>query len=194
MKYHYNWQPLKIVPTYIKPEEPKLELKEEYTPEYKERIADPVKKDHLTYLNHLDLKEENDDNEPTVPTTEEVTPTIPETTPEETTPASPVVHSSSNGGGGSSSRPVTIIETSPSIEEEEVIEEIPTPVIEESTTAFDEGVRGVDRPMPVGRDTPTGDTSTSNRNLIISLSSCFILVMWLCVFCKMKFFDFLKKF
>jgi len=64
MKYNYYWQPLRIVATYLKPEEPKLELKEEYVPEYKEKIADPIKKEHLTYLNHLDLKEENN-NDPT---------------------------------------------------------------------------------------------------------------------------------
>lgn len=70
MIYNYYWKILKKVNTYIEPEEPKLELKEEYIPEYKEKIAEPEKKEHLTYLNHLEIKEE--------PKTEEK----PETTPE----------------------------------------------------------------------------------------------------------------
>ena len=198
MKYHYYWHPLKIVATYLKPEEPKLELKEEYTSEYKERITDPVKKDHLTYLNHLDLKEGNDDNdndEPIIPITEKATPTVLETTQEETISTSSIVHHSSSKGGGSSSRPITIIETSPSIVEEEIIEEIPTPVIEESTTAFNETVKEVNNPALVGRNTSTGDNSTMNIKLVLCMLSCSILGIWSYIkFCKIKFFDFLKNF
>lgn len=59
MVYNYSWKALKKVATYTKPNEPQLELKEEYIPEYKEKLADPEKKEYLTHLNHLDLKEEN---------------------------------------------------------------------------------------------------------------------------------------
>lgn len=58
MVYNYYWKALRKVKTYVKPEAPQLELKEEYTPEYKEKLADPEKKEYLTYLNHLELKEE----------------------------------------------------------------------------------------------------------------------------------------
>lgn len=61
MVYNYYWKTLKKVKTYVKPEEPQLVLKEEYTPEYKEKLADPEKEEYLTHLNHLDLKEEPKD-------------------------------------------------------------------------------------------------------------------------------------
>ena len=118
MKYNYYWQPLRIVATYVKPEEPKLELKEEYVPEYKEKIADPVKKDHLPYLNHLDLKEENNDDDPIPPTPtpteedkeEEITPTVPaDETPAETQPeVTPTSTSSGSGHHHSEPSRVTI--------------------------------------------------------------------------------------
>ena len=61
MTYTYAWQALTQHATYTKPEEPKLELQEEYTPKYQERISEPEKKSYADILNHLDkmpLKEE----------------------------------------------------------------------------------------------------------------------------------------
>ena len=61
MTYTYAWQALTQHATYIKPEEPKLELKEEYTPDYEERVPEPEKKSYADILSHLDkmpLKEE----------------------------------------------------------------------------------------------------------------------------------------
>lgn len=54
MIYTYAWQALTQHATYIKPEEPKLELKEEYTPEYKERVPEPKKEPYILNLNYLD--------------------------------------------------------------------------------------------------------------------------------------------
>ena len=61
MTYTYAWQALTQHATYTKPEEPKLELQEEYTPEYQERVSEPEKKSYADILNYLDkmpLKEE----------------------------------------------------------------------------------------------------------------------------------------
>lgn len=61
MTYTYAWQALTQHATYTKPEEPKLELQEEYTPQYEERVLDPEKKPYaeiLSYLDKLPLKED----------------------------------------------------------------------------------------------------------------------------------------
>lgn len=186
MKYNYCWQPLKIVATYLKPEEPKLELKEEYVPEYKEKIADPVKKNHLPYLNHLDLKEEdNDDPTPTTPveeTKEEVTPTVPaDETPAETQPeVTPTSTSSGSEHHHSEPSRVTIpqpvVETTAPVAVEETNEETLIIMVEETTPASDEGTNGVDRPLEVKRNPQTGDSSSMNRNLFICLLSMLTFV------------------
>lgn len=54
MIYTYAWQALTQHATYTKPEEPKLELQEEYTPEYQKRVSEPEKKSYADILNHLD--------------------------------------------------------------------------------------------------------------------------------------------
>ena len=61
MVYNYAWVALTKHKTYTKPEEPKLELQEEYTPEYEERVPEPEKKPYaaiLDYLDKMSLKEE----------------------------------------------------------------------------------------------------------------------------------------
>jgi hypothetical protein len=61
MVYNYAWVALTKHKTYTKPEEPKLELQEEYTPQYEERVPDPEKKPYaeiLSYLDKMPLKEE----------------------------------------------------------------------------------------------------------------------------------------
>ena len=64
MIYNYYWKALKKAKTYTEPDEPKLELKEEYIPEYKEKINDPVKKDYLVHLDYLELKKDTPTSEP----------------------------------------------------------------------------------------------------------------------------------
>lgn len=54
MIYTYAWQALTQQITYTKPEAPTLELKEEYTPEYKDKIPTPEKKAYIATLTYLD--------------------------------------------------------------------------------------------------------------------------------------------
>lgn len=59
MIFEYNWMPVEKWPLYNVPVEPKLEL-ETYTPDIKEKIAEPEKPEHLEHLKTKDLI-----NEPT---------------------------------------------------------------------------------------------------------------------------------
>ena len=54
MIYTYAWQALTQQITYTKPEPPTLELKEEYTPEHKDKIPAPEKKAYIATLTYLD--------------------------------------------------------------------------------------------------------------------------------------------
>ena len=98
--FDYVWTQLKKAKVYNVPNEPKLNLIE-YTPDFREKLEDPTKKDYLTYLDAKDLLPEpepaadpapapGEDPTPAVDPTDDPTPTV---DPEEPTddPVDPAV-------------------------------------------------------------------------------------------------------
>lgn len=63
MIYEYTWIPINRWPIYNVPNEPTLEL-DNYTPNYQEKIADPIQPEHLEHLPLKDLIEEPTPAEP----------------------------------------------------------------------------------------------------------------------------------
>lgn len=127
MVYNYYWKPLKNAATYTKPEEPKLELKEEYTPEYQDRVTDPVKGEYKTKLNHLDTMDLLPEPEPEPEPTPAPTPTVepePEPIIEPTPTPEPVIEPTPEPEPVVEPQP----EPTPDPEPEPVIE--PEPVVE----------------------------------------------------------------
>lgn len=59
MTYNYSWVTLSRYPTYNIPQEPVLEL-DSYTPNFLNHIDNPIRKEYLSYLNHMDPLPENE--------------------------------------------------------------------------------------------------------------------------------------
>ena len=133
MIYNYYWKTLKNVPTYTEPEEPVLKLKEEYTPEYQDRVADPIKGEYKTKLNHLDTMDLLPEPEPEPEPTPVPTPTVepepepiiePTPTPEPVVEPEPVIEPTPEPEPVVEPQP----ESEPIIEPEPIINPIPEPV------------------------------------------------------------------
>lgn len=147
MIYNYIWKALKQVKTYTKPEEPKLELKEKYIPQYQEKIADPIKKNYMTHIEYLSKMDSLPEPIPT--------PSTPE--PEKTeTPSEPKPEEKSE-----EPTPAIYVPSTPIVGEESIIE-------------VEQGV--IEKPNTQPRMAQTSDTISSTVKLARRLAIIIICI------------------